>query len=253
MGLMYSSSDIREAPVVQEIITYLGSFIRSSGSILDGIMRVRTHFFIIAMREEIIRMKSCDEEEAIELLMELSPYEMKSLLGQVLSAADHTRMNQISTYTTVGRWKQIYEQNGGSGGTCSLKVTAQSGGLHDGNFCRIEVERDGVLQDIPLSFSPGLNVVVLDCLDGNVVETAVFEGRVEGFTRFVEGLEGGCIFVGMGMGDCSVMSESAKGLFEQLGSIHVRELVYHASYILETKRLVLYNRGKGVRQCNRIT
>jgi phosphorylase kinase alpha/beta subunit len=70
----YSSSDIREAPVVQEIITYLGSFIRSSGSILDGIMRVRTHFFIIAMREEIIRMKACDEEEAIELLMEVRPF-----------------------------------------------------------------------------------------------------------------------------------------------------------------------------------
>ena len=67
----HCSSDIREAPVVQEIITYLGSFIRSSGSILDGIMRVRTHFFIIAMREEVIRMKGCDEEEAIELLMEV--------------------------------------------------------------------------------------------------------------------------------------------------------------------------------------
>lgn len=67
----HCSSDIREAPIVQEIITYLGSFIRSSGAILDGIMRVRTHFFILSMREEIIRMKGCDEEEAIESLMEV--------------------------------------------------------------------------------------------------------------------------------------------------------------------------------------
>lgn len=56
---------------MQELITYLASFIRSSGTILDGIMRVRTHFFIIAMREEIIRMKGCDEDEAIECLMDV--------------------------------------------------------------------------------------------------------------------------------------------------------------------------------------
>jgi hypothetical protein len=61
---------------------------------------------------------------------------MKSLLGQVLSAADHTRMNQISTYSTAARWRQIHEQNSGPGASgdvaSSLKITAQSGGFHDG-------------------------------------------------------------------------------------------------------------------------
>lgn len=65
------SSDVREAPLVQEIVTYLGSFIRSSSALLDGIMRVRTHFFVIAMREEISRMKGCDEEDALEFLMQV--------------------------------------------------------------------------------------------------------------------------------------------------------------------------------------
>jgi hypothetical protein len=32
-------------------------------------MRIRTHFFVIAMREEISRALRCDEEEAIEHLM----------------------------------------------------------------------------------------------------------------------------------------------------------------------------------------
>lgn len=57
--------------MVQEVLTYLGSFIRSSESTFEGIMRVRTHFFIIAMREEISRMKGCDEEEAVEYLMQV--------------------------------------------------------------------------------------------------------------------------------------------------------------------------------------
>jgi len=38
----------------------------------EGIMRIRTHFFIIAMREEISRMKGCNEEEAVEHLMQVS-------------------------------------------------------------------------------------------------------------------------------------------------------------------------------------
>lgn len=65
----FSTSDIREAPLIQEIITYLGSLIRSSPTVFSGIMRIRTHFFIIAMREEISRAIRCDEEEAIEHLM----------------------------------------------------------------------------------------------------------------------------------------------------------------------------------------
>lgn len=40
-------------------------------------MRVRTHFFVIAMREEISRSAKCDEEEAIEQLMAVSSFEIE--------------------------------------------------------------------------------------------------------------------------------------------------------------------------------
>ncbi|RKO84684.1 family 15 glycoside hydrolase, partial [Blyttiomyces helicus] len=66
------SSDIREAPLVQEVLTCLGNLIRSNLSLFEGIMRVRTHFYIIAMREEISRARGCDEEEAVEVLMGVS-------------------------------------------------------------------------------------------------------------------------------------------------------------------------------------
>ena len=67
----HCSSDVREAPVVQEVITYLSSFMRSNELMFEGIMRIRTHFVIIAMREEISRMKSCNEEQAVEHLMQV--------------------------------------------------------------------------------------------------------------------------------------------------------------------------------------
>lgn len=64
--------DVRESPLVLEVLTYLGSFVRSNPAMFAGIIRIRIHFFIIAMREEISRMRGCDEEEAVEYLMQVS-------------------------------------------------------------------------------------------------------------------------------------------------------------------------------------
>ncbi|TPX33444.1 hypothetical protein SmJEL517_g03657 [Synchytrium microbalum] len=90
------ASDVREAPLVQEVFTYLGSFIRSSPDLFDGIMRLRTHLIIIAMRDEIARIMNCDEAEAVENLMQLSPFEMKTLLGEVLSGSTDSSILESS-------------------------------------------------------------------------------------------------------------------------------------------------------------
>ena len=50
----------------------MGSLIRSSPEIFEGIQRVRIFYFIIAMRDEIARMKQCDEEDSIETMMGVS-------------------------------------------------------------------------------------------------------------------------------------------------------------------------------------
>jgi hypothetical protein len=85
-----------------------------------------------------------------------------------------------------------------------------------GDFCRIEVARDDILQDISMTFSRGLNVVVLDYIDGNVVETAVFDTHIssmesDSFTRFVDSLESGSIIILLCKDDCTEnLTESAK-------------------------------------------
>lgn len=100
----------------------------------------------------------------------------------------------------------------------------------DGNFCRLEVELDSVMQDIPLNFSRGMNVVILDFLDGSVLETSVFDTHISGteseeFTRMVEWLEVGAIVIILSKDDCSEhLTESAKQTIEELGSRHIRSL-----------------------------
>ncbi|KAI8869731.1 phosphorylase kinase alphabeta [Ramicandelaber brevisporus] len=85
--LIYRNCDdeVREGPLIQEMIHILGALARANRSVLDGISRLRIHNLIIAMREEIGRVRAVDEIGALDILMSLSPFEIKSLLTTVLS------------------------------------------------------------------------------------------------------------------------------------------------------------------------
>ncbi|KAJ3212966.1 hypothetical protein HDU67_003496 [Dinochytrium kinnereticum] len=255
-GILFNHcmSDVREAPVVQEVITYLGSFIRSKPALFEGIQRIRTHFFIIAMREEISRMKGCDEEEAIEYLMELSPSEMKSLLNTILATPD-----QISSGEAIGigmsalsKWRIIQVQNSSgepikpssSSSTNSsslpsnLSISVQSGGFSAGSFAKVEMSRDGVPVNLSAIYGRGLNVVVADPLDGSIVETAAFDTHVScdesaEFVRFIDCLEPGMI-VAIALKDDGAerLTEAAREACESLGSVRIRDVEYRDSWCM---------------------
>lgn len=161
-----------------------------------------------------------------------------------MSAAEFTNMTNViskENNSTADRWRQIEDRYSGVASSetrgselvsSSLKITAQSGGFYDGNFCRVEIERDGMLQDIPFSFSRGVNVVVLDALDLTVIETAVFDTHgssmeSEELTRMIEWVEPGCVIVLLCKDDCMEnMTESTRAAIEGMGSLRVRNLVY---------------------------
>ncbi|KAJ3228247.1 hypothetical protein HK099_005257 [Clydaea vesicula] len=241
----HCTSDVREAPLVMEILAYLAEFIRSNSELLDGIMRIRTHMFIIALREEISRIKGCDEEEAVEELMQMSPFELKSLCGQVLNSADYcnaTNDPAESTFSTAARWKQIHLQNAGHtqsiGLPNQLTIRAQSAGHNTGNFAKIEVLKDGKMQDVTISVGRGLNVIIFDPLDGEIVETATFDSHSSSeesdeFANMIEWLDTGMIVVVVSKDDCTEnITESAKFSCEILGSKSIREVKYRDSWCL---------------------
>lgn len=78
--------DVREGPLVQEILTYLANVARGSPKLLSGIMRFRTHYVLIALREEVGRRQGCEDEEmALEALFQSSPSDLQSLVFAILS------------------------------------------------------------------------------------------------------------------------------------------------------------------------
>lgn len=232
-------NDPRGGPLTQEIITYLGSFIKSSPSLFDGIMRIRINFFIIALREEISRMVRCNEKDAMDHMMELSPFEMKSMLEQILSSGGQNIPANIGTplYSpTRGRWESgelpVMEL------ASELIITAQSGGYSAGNFAKFTAAADGSLQPVTYSFGRGLNCIVIDPFEGAVLELYHFDTHItteesEQFVKRIELVAIGFIVVVIAKDDfVECLTESARLACESLGSKMIRDCNYRDSWCI---------------------
>ncbi|KAF9150190.1 hypothetical protein BG015_008012 [Linnemannia schmuckeri] len=260
--------DVREGPVVQEVMTYLGSFVRADPDMFEGIMRLRTHFLIIALREEISRLNSCDETDAVEHLMQLSPFELKSLLGTVLSgptlsshATNTLLRNQSSGRLSPNRRQgnvslsddspesNVTANISSSGpsssslgaipipnmakGSTTFTIKVQSGGFHSGNFSKI------LINESTLSVSSrGINMVVIDPVQGVLLESVSFDTHIsedesDDLARLVDWLQPGMIVVCAGKDDCHEHLTTAGRLaLKQLGSERISELKYRDSWCM---------------------
>ncbi|KAL0090533.1 glycosyl hydrolases family 15-domain-containing protein [Phycomyces blakesleeanus] len=250
------SDDVREGPVVQEIIIYLGSFVRTTPYMFDGILRLRTHYIIIALREEISRMNNCDEEEAIEHLMQLSPYELQSLLGTILSGPTLCDSGSsimirdkpggflmLSRFTDHWRRSSLGSEHqsfipilpppsDGHADRTQLIIRAQSGGYMAGNFARVEINGNTMFAN-----SRGIHVWAIDRPQKIILEHASFDTHIsseesDAFAKFIGWLKPGMIVVIASRDDFSehLTSDAIKAL-ENLGSKRIRDVKYRDSYV----------------------
>ncbi|XP_053160587.1 phosphorylase b kinase regulatory subunit alpha, liver isoform isoform X7 [Hemicordylus capensis] len=88
--LIYEASgqDISIAVLTQEIMVYLAMYVRSQPSLFAEMLRLRIGLIIQVMATELARSLNCSGEEASESLMNLSPFDMKSLLHHILSGKE---------------------------------------------------------------------------------------------------------------------------------------------------------------------
>ena len=84
MQLLYSQlEDVRLGPLLQEIITSLGTLIRSQPDYFKGILRLKLFYLIYAMQQQLQLTKQITTDEAMEALMQQSPYQTHCLLQQL--------------------------------------------------------------------------------------------------------------------------------------------------------------------------
>ncbi|KAH8551679.1 glycosyl hydrolases family 15-domain-containing protein [Umbelopsis sp. PMI_123] len=263
-----SGDDVREGPLVQEIIIYMGSFIRNNPEIFDGILRLRTHHIIVALREEISCMNKCSEEEAIEYLLQLSPYELQSLLrtilsGPMLSISDTNVLvrdqpgGRLMLSSINGRVRvlpsgsssdQLSEEKRTmrerslpiplSATACStnpteVHVKAQSGGFLSGNFSLIELNGNALSAG-----SRGLNLCVIDPVEKIILERVCFDTHIsedesEDLAKFIDWVDTGMVVIAVVKDDFTEhLTANARAAIESLGSATIQNVKYRDSFAL---------------------
>ncbi len=89
----FCREDIRDRVLTQEVIIYLGILIRTETELFQGLLTLRVGYLILLITSELARELHVTQDEAYEHLMELSPFEVKARLRQVLTG--YTGMSNL--------------------------------------------------------------------------------------------------------------------------------------------------------------
>ena len=100
----FCGEDIRDRVLTQEILIYLGLLIKAEPQLFKGLLTLRVSYFILLLTSELARESGITQNEAYEHLMQLSPFEIKNRLRQVLT--EYEEMNQILKQQESLRVKQ---------------------------------------------------------------------------------------------------------------------------------------------------
>ncbi|XP_062868054.1 phosphorylase b kinase regulatory subunit alpha, skeletal muscle isoform [Trichomycterus rosablanca] len=96
-----SENNLTIAVLTQEIMVYLAMIIRTQPKIFSEMFRLRIGLIIQVMATELAQSLKCSGEEATESLMNLSPFELKNLLLQILSGKEFRVQKSIRSNGNV--------------------------------------------------------------------------------------------------------------------------------------------------------
>ncbi|MDF5709275.1 MAG: glycoside hydrolase family 15 protein [Nostoc sp. S4] len=81
----FCREDISDRVLTQEILIYLGILIKSEPQLFQGLLTLRVGYLILLITTELTRELDVTQDEAYDYLMQLSPFEVKMRLRQVLT------------------------------------------------------------------------------------------------------------------------------------------------------------------------
>jgi phosphorylase kinase alpha/beta subunit len=90
---LFCREDIRDRILTQEILIYLSSLMKADPKMVQGLLTLRVGYFIVLMTNDLAQELEVTQDEAYERLMQLSPYEIKMRLAQILSGYEQRNQN----------------------------------------------------------------------------------------------------------------------------------------------------------------
>ncbi|XP_067663658.1 probable phosphorylase b kinase regulatory subunit alpha isoform X3 [Haliotis asinina] len=161
--------DTSTASLTQELLIYLAMFIRTEPKLLHEMLRLRVGLIIQVMAMELSRTLQCTGEEASDYLLNLSPFEMKTLLHHILSGKEFVISKGSSRWNVGAQIVQMSRKKSSvvSQSDLPLITTSEtddddSSSDRQGQWIRRR-RLDGSLNRVPLGFYPRLWTVLERC------------------------------------------------------------------------------------------
>ncbi|MBD2196202.1 glycoside hydrolase family 15 protein [Calothrix anomala FACHB-343] len=89
----FCREDIRDRVLTQEIIIYLSVLMRAEPELFRGLLTIKVGYLILLITSKLARELKVTQDEAYEHLMQLSPFEVKTRLQNVL--AEYAGMSKL--------------------------------------------------------------------------------------------------------------------------------------------------------------
>ncbi|MGE5659800.1 MAG: glycoside hydrolase family 15 protein [Actinomycetota bacterium] len=151
----FCGEDIRDRVLTQEILIYLGLLIKAEPKLFKGLLTLRVSYFILLLTTELARELELSQNEAYEQLMQLSPFEMKTRLRQVLTG--YEGMNQVLMQQESLHVKQSEKEIEWVVLPISQESETPLGGW------RQQRQRSGALNRVPKDFYPSVWELMRHC------------------------------------------------------------------------------------------
>jgi phosphorylase kinase alpha/beta subunit len=151
----FCGEDIRDRVLTQEVLIYLGLLIKAEPQLFKGLLTLRVSYFILLLTSELARELQVTQNEAYEYLMQLSPFEIKNRLRQVL--AEYEEMNQILKQQESLRVKKPEKDIEWVVAPVSEESTMPAGGW------RRKRQMEGAVNRVPKDFYPSVWGLLRHC------------------------------------------------------------------------------------------
>lgn len=101
--------DIRDRPLTQEVLVYLSILIKTDPHLFKGFLTLRVGHLILLITSELAQELGVTQDEAYDHLMQLSPFEVKTRLSQVLQGYEDSNKTLFQQEALYVRQRQAIE------------------------------------------------------------------------------------------------------------------------------------------------
>ncbi|MCU0568328.1 MAG: glycoside hydrolase family 15 protein [Oculatellaceae cyanobacterium Prado106] len=152
----FCGNDVRDRPLTQEILMYLSILLKTHPQLFDGLLTLRVGYLILLLTSELARERQVTQDEAHDLLMQLSPFEIKTRLTQVLEGYANLNQNLFRQESL-----HINQQN--------IQWVVRSDAAETEPDAEVQTnwlqkrQRDGAINRVPKGFYPNVWNVMQHC------------------------------------------------------------------------------------------